>query len=208
METYISIYKIGSQWVFAIWLMELKPGLCNNLERWDGGRREGGSRGRGTYIYLWLIHVDGWQKPTQFCKATILQLNNKERKKESSSDARINTQAPSWHTRSFFGLGSCQWLHLALNYDFLILPQWPHFQLAAVPRGWSRRPSSSFLSPIDLDWPQIIGVIYLVWLRIIGVTDHSWKCQTGSMGPGLQGCDGDLYNRGKIAVAQNSKRNS
>ena len=27
----------------------------------------------GTYIYLWLIHVDVWQKPIQHCKAIILQ---------------------------------------------------------------------------------------------------------------------------------------
>ena len=27
-----------------------------------------------TYIYLWLIHVDVWQKPTQYYKAIILQL--------------------------------------------------------------------------------------------------------------------------------------
>ena len=27
----------------------------------------------GTYVYLWLIHVDAWQKPTQHCKAIILQ---------------------------------------------------------------------------------------------------------------------------------------
>ena len=27
-----------------------------------------------TYEYLWLIHVDVWQKPTQYCKAIILQL--------------------------------------------------------------------------------------------------------------------------------------
>ena len=27
-----------------------------------------------THIYLWLIHVDVWQKPTQYCKAIILQL--------------------------------------------------------------------------------------------------------------------------------------
>ena len=25
-------------------------------------------------MYLWLIHVDVWQKPTQYCKAIILQL--------------------------------------------------------------------------------------------------------------------------------------
>ena len=28
----------------------------------------------GTYVHLWLIHVDVWQKPTQYCKAVILQL--------------------------------------------------------------------------------------------------------------------------------------
>ena len=27
-----------------------------------------------TYVYLWLIHADVWQKPTQYCKAIILQL--------------------------------------------------------------------------------------------------------------------------------------
>ena len=27
-----------------------------------------------TYIYLWLIHADVWQKPTQYCKVIILQL--------------------------------------------------------------------------------------------------------------------------------------
>ena len=32
-------------------------------------------RSEEIYIYLWLIHVDVWQKPTQYCKAIILQLN-------------------------------------------------------------------------------------------------------------------------------------
>ena len=31
----------------------------------------------GTYVYLWLIHVDIWQKTTKFCKSIILQLKNK-----------------------------------------------------------------------------------------------------------------------------------
>ena len=52
----------------------LKPGLCDNLEGWDG---VGGGRGfkrEGTHVYLCLIHVDVWQKPTQHYKAIILQL--------------------------------------------------------------------------------------------------------------------------------------
>ena len=38
----------------------------------------------GTYVYLWLMHVDGWQKPRQYCKAIILRLKiNKFKKKKS-----------------------------------------------------------------------------------------------------------------------------
>ena len=47
METSITIYKINSQWEFAVWLWKLKHGLCINLEGWDGERdgREFQNRG-------------------------------------------------------------------------------------------------------------------------------------------------------------------
>ena len=61
METYTTICKIDNQWEFAVWLRELKPGFCNNLEGW--GRVGGGKE--GTRVHLWLIHVDVRQKPTQ-----------------------------------------------------------------------------------------------------------------------------------------------
>ena len=32
----------------------------------------------GTYVYVGLIHGNVWQKPTQFCKAIILQLKKKK----------------------------------------------------------------------------------------------------------------------------------
>ena len=51
-----------------------KPVLCNNLEGWGG---EGGGRGLqewGTHVCLWPIHVDVWQRPSQYCQVTILQL--------------------------------------------------------------------------------------------------------------------------------------
>ena len=38
METYFTICKIDSQWEFSIWLKELKLGLCNNLDGWNGER--------------------------------------------------------------------------------------------------------------------------------------------------------------------------
>ena len=36
MEIYITIYKIDSQGVFAVWFRKLKQGLCINQEGWDG----------------------------------------------------------------------------------------------------------------------------------------------------------------------------
>jgi len=39
--------------------------------RWEVGGR---FKREWTCVYLWLIHVDVWQKPIQHCKAIILQL--------------------------------------------------------------------------------------------------------------------------------------
>ena len=38
-------------------------------------------------VYLWLIHVDVWQKLTQYCKAIILQLKNKIKKQTRRSNS-------------------------------------------------------------------------------------------------------------------------
>ena len=46
-----------------------------------GREAQGGSGGEGTYVYLWLSHVDVWQKPTQYCDIIIPQLNKIKKKK-------------------------------------------------------------------------------------------------------------------------------
>ena len=55
--------------------------LFDNLEVWDGVEVGGKFRRKGTYVYLCLIHVDICQRPAQYCKANILQLNKREKKK-------------------------------------------------------------------------------------------------------------------------------
>ena len=53
----------------------LKQKLCDNLEGGMGLEVGGRFKREGqTYVYLWLIHIGVWQKPTQYCKAIILQL--------------------------------------------------------------------------------------------------------------------------------------
>ena len=72
---HITICKIERQWEFAVWLRELKPELCDNLERWDGvgGEREvqeGGVICIPTADLCWYM-----AETKTIYKAIILQLN-------------------------------------------------------------------------------------------------------------------------------------
>ena len=45
------------------------------------GREVGGGFRMETRVHLWLIHVNVWQKPPQYCKVISLQLKNKNKNK-------------------------------------------------------------------------------------------------------------------------------
>ena len=42
-----------------------------------GREVEGRFKREGTYVYLWLIHVGVWQRPTQYCNYPLIK--NKRR---------------------------------------------------------------------------------------------------------------------------------
>ena len=72
METYNTMGKTDSQWEFAIWLRELKQGLCDNLEVGDA---EGDGRKVWDRGDMGVPMADSCRGlTTQFCKAIILQL--------------------------------------------------------------------------------------------------------------------------------------
>ena len=48
--------------------------LWDSPEEWSGEGGGSGFRMGGTNVYLWSIHADVWQKPSQDCKVIILQL--------------------------------------------------------------------------------------------------------------------------------------
>ena len=53
----------------------LKPVLWDNPEGWvqeEGGR--GVRMGCGAHVHPWLIHVNVWQKPAQYCNVINFQL--------------------------------------------------------------------------------------------------------------------------------------
>ena len=46
-----------------------------------GSEVGGGFQREGTCVYLWLIRVVEWQKPTQYCRSIIPQLKLKNKLK-------------------------------------------------------------------------------------------------------------------------------
>ena len=58
------------------WMHETSAqGWCTGKTQRDGmGRETGEGSGWGTHVNPWLIHVNVWQKPLQYCKVISLQL--------------------------------------------------------------------------------------------------------------------------------------
>ena len=72
------------------WMHETSAqGWCTGKTQRDGwgGRWEGGS-GWGTHVNPWLIHVNVWQNPLQYCQVISLQLIKINGKKESAVQHR------------------------------------------------------------------------------------------------------------------------
>ena len=63
-----------------------------------GRKVRGRFKKEGTYVYLWLIHVDVWQKPAKFCKEIILQLKKKK---------KVIPEGSGWGTRVYLW-----WIHV------------------------------------------------------------------------------------------------
>ena len=51
----------------------LRDNFDDGMERDMGGR----FKRERTYVYLWLIYADVWQKPSQYCVVIFFQLNIK-----------------------------------------------------------------------------------------------------------------------------------
>ena len=51
-----------------------KPVYWDEPEGWDGGVGGREVWDQGPHVHSWLIHVNVWQKPQQYCKVISLQL--------------------------------------------------------------------------------------------------------------------------------------
>ena len=64
--------------------------LCDNLEGQDGVGGGGSFKREETYVYLWLIHVDVWQKLAQCSKTIIFQFKTKEFFEKRNKVGQVN----------------------------------------------------------------------------------------------------------------------
>ena len=72
---YSTICKTDDQYKFDARSWALKAGALGQPRGmgWGGLWKGGGVEDGRTHVHLWLIHVDVWQKPPQYCKVIILQ---------------------------------------------------------------------------------------------------------------------------------------
>ena len=106
---YIIICEIDHQSRFDAWDRVLRAGALGGPwgKGW-GGRWEWGS-GWGTHIHPWLIHVNAWQKPPQYCKVISLQLKFKKKKKNHKTQKKkkriwaINTNIKTIQKYKYWG---------------------------------------------------------------------------------------------------------
>ena len=66
-----------------------EAGHSNQSSERDGmGKKMGGGSGGGTHVHLWLIHVNVWQNPSQYCKVISLQLKQIKKEKDKASSTK------------------------------------------------------------------------------------------------------------------------
>ena len=71
---YISICEIDDQSKFDAWSRALRAGALGQPRGMGWGGKWKGVQDEGTHVHPWLVHVNVWQKPPQYCKVTSLKL--------------------------------------------------------------------------------------------------------------------------------------
>ena len=92
------ILSVEKQITSPGWLHETSAqGCCTGKTQRDWMEREveGGS-GWGTHVNPWLIHVNVWQKPLQYCKVISLQLIKLNGKIKKTFHGLFNESSIYW----------------------------------------------------------------------------------------------------------------
>ena len=95
-----------------------------------GGRWKGGS-GWGTHVNPWLIRVNVWQKPLQYCKVISLQLVKINEKKKvvnvNFMKEVVNFKRMQWFTWDLTYTKFLNMINLYLYFQFTFMIYMPKF---------------------------------------------------------------------------------
>ena len=90
----------------------------------------------GIYVYLWVIHVEVWQKTSKLCKAIILPLKNKLKKEVQIYLLMDQAQHPHM---GWCSCGSFWWLQgesVSLCFPAVVLPPPGKYTTASPAYTW------------------------------------------------------------------------
>ena len=135
----------------------------------------------GTYVYLWLIHVGVWQKPTQYCncpsvKNKWIKREKRERQRSPSASNSIQDSVPLfWPFPTFYHVVVNLWMSESevlvntaragpwVNIYPYLLPclehnkHWVFFELTETNRTTTQNKEAKIKiisTWISLEWPQ------------------------------------------------------
>ena len=128
----------------------LRPGTLGRPRGIGWRRRWEGGLGWGTHVNPWLIHVNVWQNPLQYCKVISLQLIKKLKLKKNKIEIKKKEFTKFFCIRCFIGT-SQQYCHLSGN------PGCPSAG-KAVKGG-----ESSGFTQVWQSWDTIPGLFTQIW---------------------------------------------
>ena len=110
----------------------VNPGLLNDSFNFvHRGRWEGGS-GWGTHVCTWLIHVNVWQKPLQYCNQPPIKINKlkkiKRRNQTNEKKKNVVHRKPDEPAHRSQDLSHPGWAHQVGGF-----PPWPPLVLFTHP---------------------------------------------------------------------------
>ena len=134
-------------------------------KRWEVGGR---LKKEGSHVYLWLTHVDVWQRPTQYCEATFLQLKIKkfrgreENSLHSGTMLLILSLSLVFSFPQFIAANDKLWFWLEVNsvVDFFTVP--PVFVSVYLNRSWLGK-SISLPSFLLAPEPWLKYIRWCIW---------------------------------------------
>ena len=139
------------------------------------GRWEEGS-GWGTHVNSWLIHVNIWQKPLQYCKVISLQLiqiNGKKNKIKNKIRKKKTIALTIW---TLVGKVMSLLFNMLFRLVKAFLPRSRHLLIS-----WPQSPSTVILEPKKICHCFHFFPIYLPWSDGTGCHDFSFfECWVSS----------------------------